>query len=675
MPVYTIELNNKKYKIEAENEMALDQAVNDISSQSISISAQENQPTESYPMQLIKNIPKSVGNLASGVYQGLTHPGQVFQGAASLGRGVLGKVLPEKIGETPIFATSEQDKLLTDSVKNDLIKNWGSIEGFTENLKNDPAGVLATLSGLGYGAGAGLSKLGELSKLGKISKLGRLVTKGAELTDPLRMGLKATGGVISKTGEFIANKTSGKKIQPFKKAFDQNVANIAQQMNVDLPISAQNKSNVLRLAEVIASKGFFGRKIAENFDNALNQIVEASNNVVKRIGNKLEGSQIGTQFIEAKDNLLDKFYNIKNNLYNKINLNKFNDKLIDTQNTQNILSKFLESEKKANIFVEKGSQANFYNRFLDGLKGKKQSLKILDSKGQQIQGNIIKFTTPENVKQILKRINKLLQPSFRKINNITIGDEAKLRVIQKSLNEEFLSGMDKINPAMAQAIREADDFFGVNVNRLNDGIYKTIKVNSKNPDKIFQIISKGGIGVEDLKNGLKLLNPDELKDFQATSISKIFENSKSKIGNKILPSAIENQLRKIGNEKLITMFSPEQIKWLKDIDSLAKSTQGFIKIAEGSQSTFLARLSLILSGQIIFGPKVVAGLLANDYVLSKLFKSQKVKQLLTSGTTLTGNTGRQISRIGRDFSNLNKTSPTLLGANLGNKLLGDNKND
>lgn len=130
----------------------------------------------------IKNLPSSAANAVMGIGHAITHPME----ALDVGAGELQKILPNSVvsavNSIDPNPDSGQRALNAATAVNNVYKNrYGSLQGFKNDLANDPASILmdaATVASFGGGA---LSKAGEVSNALDASRLGSALSKSGSI--------------------------------------------------------------------------------------------------------------------------------------------------------------------------------------------------------------------------------------------------------------------------------------------------------------------------------------------------------------------------------------------------------------------------------------------------------------------------------------------------------------
>lgn len=172
-----------------------------VSDQGLSILGGAQKPQMNWgevPLQAVKNLPSSLGNVAKGVYETIAHPLDTARNVVDIGAGALQNILPESlvqaIGEEPV------SRQKAGAVGQFYKQRYGSEEGLKQALATDPAGVASDISTV-LSAGGTLA-----AKIPGLAKAGAAIAKTGQSVDPLVAALRAgekavdVGGSLAKKG-------------------------------------------------------------------------------------------------------------------------------------------------------------------------------------------------------------------------------------------------------------------------------------------------------------------------------------------------------------------------------------------------------------------------------------------------------------------------------------------
>lgn len=219
MPLYTISMNGKRYKIRAENEQALDEAVQDIEAGTAEMPQNTQEPTEPNKEGLLNDIGKIGSEFNQGAvdrFKNINKPtvlGEVLgQKEGSIGGALAGT--PERIlrtagaiGGTGVDAI---DKGMDLSLKL-ANKMTGGIGGQIAGFITEPIG-----SGIGY--------------LAKKTGADKLINKGKEAYEKMpessKANWKTTGDLLKVLEALPVSKATEKVLKTGKKSIDKTVKGV-----------------------------------------------------------------------------------------------------------------------------------------------------------------------------------------------------------------------------------------------------------------------------------------------------------------------------------------------------------------------------------------------------------------------------------------------------------------
>ena len=566
-------------------------------------------------LKTVTAIPRSTGRFIADIYGAVRHPVETIKAVGAISAGAVGKLIPgEQFGE-------EQFDAVTDFFK----KRYGSISALRETLENDPVGAASDIASVITGVGGATKLLGKVTKSSKVAQVGGTITKAGIAAEPITLGIKGVG----KVGGAIVKKA----VAPFAKMVDFEIQNIAMQRGVDLPIGAQTTSKFLQFQEVLASKGIFGRKVANVFDTAINKIADIGDSVIRKTGGIADDTVAGRAIIDGIQNQKQQFIRTKNALYNKIIPLKGAGTpiVVNADETVKLLRTFIDELERGKKITGLGGDLNLYKKMASELS-KKSATKL---KGLQAR----------NVRQALQRFDNLIQ---KEAGFISTGDNARRMKIAATLSGEFDEALKIARPELAQALTEANQFFSSNVEKLNSRLARRIKAVSSQPDKVFNIVTQSNTGFNELEQILSVLTSDDLNNLRATALKKIIDNATSKTTGHFTASSIQREIEKIGRSKAELIFEPAQLKALDDIDTLSKAVSRVGKIAGGSQTAFLQRSLTETIGAVALAfksPPLAIALLLGDFGISKFLTSSFGRKLLLEGLNFTGQRAKALAPV------------------------------
>lgn len=125
--------------------------------------------------QAISNTPKSAAQFIKDLVTPIAHPIETTKAVASLGQGVVEKMIPGR----------QDNEQIVDDMVDALGERYGGIENIKRTIAEDPVGFVGDLAGVITGGGAAIKGLGALSKVKGITSAGRVATKIGGALEPV----------------------------------------------------------------------------------------------------------------------------------------------------------------------------------------------------------------------------------------------------------------------------------------------------------------------------------------------------------------------------------------------------------------------------------------------------------------------------------------------------------
>lgn len=141
---------------------------------------------------MVKNIPHSAAELASGIYQSVRHPIDTAKTLGNLATGAIQSALPEAMQAESAAPQRE----LAGKVGDYLKQRYGGMENFKKALEGDPVGVLADASILFTSGETAAAKVPGIAKAAKTA---------AHATNPIALATKAVGTATKTAGNVAAD--------------------------------------------------------------------------------------------------------------------------------------------------------------------------------------------------------------------------------------------------------------------------------------------------------------------------------------------------------------------------------------------------------------------------------------------------------------------------------------
>lgn len=565
MPVYTINHKGRIYDIEAEDESALDEAVNDLEKGNAYIP-----PPPSIMPRTEDTLPDQKDPSYLRVLSPENNP--VIN--------AFGKV----VGAITSVPTAIQNKITDFGMKNivnPVIKSGG------KKLSTDVEKFATNLAQAGNEAGT------------------EAITSFENPINPI-------GAVISGVKKtYKTAKNAAKNFAPFASQVDKEIQGIAKSRKVDLPVGAQTTSPAVQSAEALLAKGLLGKGVETRYNKALERIKEIGGEIVSKTGEVTQPTRLGMVVSESIKKFNDIYKKTINGLYSRINENVLKNTTVNTSKTEELLKRFIDEAKAAvkGGASEAEKQIPILESKLNSLMGNPKEVfsKIVNESGNPLSSKII--ANKPNAYQVREAIKKLNQNYSDEL--VVMGDKAKLNAYRNSLNNDFLSSLPK---DQANKLAKANSMFIEKLDKIDTAFNNSIKRLADNGkyEDIIDLVKNGSVqDIQTLFQSLRSTgNVNHINNIQATLLDDILK----KAGNK--PLGIERQLNKYG-ETASKIFTKEQLSSLIDIDKLNKAMNRVGRIKEGSQTAYLYRIYDAIKG---LGKPLIIDVIGNSIYLNKNLK-------------------------------------------------------
>ena len=183
------------------------------------------------PLEAVKNLPSSLGNIVSGIGSAIAHPIDTASGIGKLalgtsekaGGGLVNKAVglfnPELVAFNERIRTPSEPEKMASAVGGFYANRYGSEEGIKNALARDPAGVAADLATV-LSAGGGLaSKFGATNKLGQsMSTLATKIDPASLMVKGVEKGAPYVGGKVADVIGGLGTHTGGESLRQAAKA-------------------------------------------------------------------------------------------------------------------------------------------------------------------------------------------------------------------------------------------------------------------------------------------------------------------------------------------------------------------------------------------------------------------------------------------------------------------------
>lgn len=526
------------------------------------------------------NLAKSFGGAVAGIANAVVHP---IDTLTSLGKVAFG-------GAEKLFgAAPDANTQAFDSVAQYFDKRYGVSEFAKGDFKSGARKIVDTI----YQDPVGFAT----DFYSAFSPVKSLLGKGA------------------KAGEVAA----ASKIAPFASSFDEKAAAVAKARGVDLPASSLSTSPAVQTLEAISGKGLFGNRIANKIEAAGERLNKIADTAVRSSGAVPDAYRAGEVVIQGFKKYKTAFEDAKNLLYDEAEAalkgsvkttaeTTAGEHLARvTDNTKGVLEGILKD--KAAI-PGGGENAAYFQKRLDGLD---------------------KTTTFQGLRAFKSEVGKKLQSFSDPIVN---QDRAYLSKLYGALERDIDASALAIKPELAGALAKATSFYADGIKKINSAFGKSIKrlADSGQPDKIVAALFRPSMSVDDVPKIFEIIGEKGQAAVQSTFLDKLFASARSKASDSptFTGTGLTTQIRKYGEPKLQAILTPEQFSALKDLETLSQSLARGQKVAQGSQTGFIARIAAQLFTAGV-NPWNALKFVMSDAAFSKFIASEAGQKLLTEG--------------------------------------------
>lgn len=492
----------------------------------------------------------------------------------------------------------------------------------------------------GLSAGYAIPASGALSATGEVlgQKVSDLITGQRTPTDELvSQGL--TSGAGGLFGEGVGRGLvglAGKGLSTFAKGFDPSTQALANKYGMTLPASAVTTNRAVPLIESVAGKSVFGNKLTQMTLRAEEALTKEADRFISRMNSTPDGSNVGVKVSEGLKNYRTRFMTTKNQLYDAAMLKKGDVNLIPTEtirvlddiigeikNTANpdlASLKYFQKLKKglaggdgAADFVSK----NFPPKVLEMMKAQG---KIADASG--VDGTMVLNT----IKQIGRDAN------FNSTKPVAVGFDAELKRIGATLSGEFDDALGRVRPDLKTALDRANAAYRDGIGKLNSEFGRKIKkfTDAGQYDKIAETVLNKSTSIDDLPKIFEVVGEDGKQALKANLADRMLGSTKRNAKQVFTPSSIDKTIKEYGDARLKAIYTPEEYSALKELSKLTYAVGAAQKVAEGSQTTFTAKIAGLVT-LAFTNPVLALQFFASDAAFAAAISSKVGQQFLRSG--------------------------------------------
>lgn len=448
-----------------------------------------------------------------------------------------------------------------------------------------------------------------------------------ELATPDPLDVVAVGKGISKFNDLV--------LKPFKKT-DDVVLQAAEEIGVQLPLSAQTQNKFIKQAEAVLQNSLFGQSIANKVTKAFEDVAKKQDEITKRFIKEQDFTKIGQSLEKGFEDFTNSFMDKKTELYASVP-KRINSVVINPTETINLLESLVKAKK--NILGDEKS-ISFYSSMLDDIKKRlpKNAGISIDPQTKLISFKAGSEGAPTTYKEI-KETLKLVGDKVKNFADPIVGQEkGNLRRLYAALATDLETSLRTAEPALYEALKKADAFYEQGTQLLSSNVGRAIRNSA--PEDVFKMLSKPG---QETKLGLlkEVVGEQAYGDFQQGVLQKIFNKAVDSKGV-ISSQKLENTISQYGEQSLRKFLTDEQFssltnlrKELAKVDLVSKTLKQGTSPASGSQTAFLANVTGTIAAAVT-NPLLAAQYVLGSLAVTKGFESDALQRFLLNGANITG---------------------------------------
>jgi hypothetical protein len=420
---------------------------------------------------------------------------------------------------------------------------------------------------------------------------------------------------VAKTGSKGISKLTDllpeeKKIAPFLSQTRGDVIQAAKQAGIDLPVSAQTKSNFIRNAEALAQNSIFGGKITQKIEKAFTDVADKYDNITQDFVRGFDLEKSGDLLKTKMDDFVETFMEKKADLYDAIPQDSIKSIQVVPNRTKQSLQEIINYKSKSLL---PGSNLKMYEDLLN---------KIVSSDSVSIS----------NFKQTIKELNK-----SAKFGSPAFADAAEIRRVAASMSEDIDDTLQAVDPALYETMKEADRFYSDGINLIKSNVGKQLL--SKNPEQAFSFFSnpKNKSQLDNLKS---IVGKESFNEFKGNVLSKVFKDStKDGVLNY---KKLNNNIEKLGGIKAMSQFLEKDqyarlsqaLSQMELLQTVEKGLKEGVKPATGSRTAFLFGQGSIAGALALLNPTILIPYILGNYLPVKALTSEAGEKAILQGVNL-----------------------------------------
>lgn len=495
----------------------------------------------------------------------------------------------------------------------------------------------------GLTAGAAIPAAGALAATGEAlgTKVGDVIA-GRRTPNEEVISSSLGAGIGGLAGEGIGRGLvglTGKALTGFSRGYDPQIDALAKRYGMTLPASASTTNRAVPLLESISGKSLFGNKLTQMTIDAETKLTKIADDFISKIDATPDASSAGIKIADGMKNYEQTFRATKNSLYDLAKIKK-GDVAVKPTSTIKVIDEIIgDINNSANPNM---AELSYFQRLRDGLSGgdeteafvaktfPPQVLEAMKKQGKFTASSGVDGTTVLNtVRNLNRKVN------FNSADPISTGYQGELKRIAATLSDEFDTALATSKPEMAEALARANATYKEGIGKLNSTYGKKIKKLSDagQYDKIADAILNKSTSVDDIPKIFEVVGEDGKNALRSNLAKNILGDAKRNAKQVFTPSIIDKTLKQVGDARLKAIYTPEEYNALKEISKLTYAVGAAQRVAEGSQTTFTAKMSGIIAS-VFFDPLTSLKLLMGDAAVASAIASKGGQRLLRGGFKL-----------------------------------------
>ena len=411
---------------------------------------------------------------------------------------------------------------------------------------------------------------------------------------------------VAKGGVGVVNKIRA----PFAGSVDSGVVAAATREGVTMPASALSTSRVVPVAEAVSAKGLGGGQTVARISNATAELTARADHLAARASSLATQSQRGVAIAEGLDSFRSAWIRTKNALYKDAAIPA--NLTANTSKTVQLLDEILTQKQGAARISGSATDLSFFEKLRKGLSS----------------GNVAAADLRAAIQDLNGKIGGAHADAWSAAN------KQLLKKVAATMGDDFEAALTSGAPAVAAKLQAANATYRAGLGKINSAFGKTITKLAKagEYDKIGQAVANSSMSVDNIPRIMEVVGPEGQAAIQASVLSEIVARSKNANGQ-LTPQGLARSMarwEKSSPGALDALLTPEQTAKLADLAKLSSAMEKGAKLAEGSQTAFLAR-TMGQVGLATAHPVMALKVVLGDVATNRFLASRYGQKWLTTG--------------------------------------------